>query len=85
MDLEVVTLSEVSQTDKDKYHMISLILGIQNMTQMNLSMKQTHRLPSYGKTQTKFLASLIHICVCVCVCVCVTESLWCIAEINTTL
>ena len=28
MDLEVVTLSEVSQTQKDKYHMISLICGI---------------------------------------------------------
>ena len=25
MDLEIVTLSEVSQTEKDKYHMISLI------------------------------------------------------------
>ena len=28
MDLEIVTLSEVSQTEKDKYHMISLICGI---------------------------------------------------------
>ena len=28
MDLEVVVLSEVSQTEKDKYHMISLICGI---------------------------------------------------------
>ena len=28
MDLEVVILSEVSQTQKDKYHMISLICGI---------------------------------------------------------
>ena len=27
MDLEIVTLSEVSQTEKDKYHMISLIRG----------------------------------------------------------
>ena len=26
-DLEVVILSEVSQTEKDKYHMISLICG----------------------------------------------------------
>ena len=25
MDLEIVILSEVSQTEKDKYHMISLI------------------------------------------------------------
>ena len=45
MDLEIVILSEVSQTEKDEYHMISLICGIENMTQMNLSMnqKQTHR------------------------------------------
>ena len=27
MDLEIVILSEVSQTEKDKYHMISLICG----------------------------------------------------------
>ena len=29
MDLEIVILSEVSQTEKDKYHMISFICGIQ--------------------------------------------------------
>ena len=28
MDLEIVILSEVSQTEKDKHHMISLICGI---------------------------------------------------------
>ena len=28
MDLEIVTLSEVSQTEKDKYHMILFICGI---------------------------------------------------------
>ena len=28
MDLEILTLSEVSQTEEDKYHMISLIRGI---------------------------------------------------------
>ena len=28
MDLEIIILSEVSQTEKDKYHMISLICGI---------------------------------------------------------
>ena len=28
MDLEIVILSEVSQTQEDKYHMISLICGI---------------------------------------------------------
>ena len=28
MDLEIIILSEVSQTEKDKYHIISLICGI---------------------------------------------------------
>ena len=28
MDLEIIILSEVSQTEKDKYHMVSLICGI---------------------------------------------------------
>ena len=28
MDLEIIILSEVSQTEKDKYHMIPLICGI---------------------------------------------------------
>ena len=28
MDLEIIILSEVSQKDKDKQHMISLICGI---------------------------------------------------------
>ena len=28
MDLETITLSEVSQTEKDKYHVILLICGI---------------------------------------------------------
>ena len=38
-------LSEVNQKEKDKYHMMSLTCGIQNVTHMNLSMKQkeTHR------------------------------------------
>ena len=43
--LEIIILSEVTQKEKDKYHMISLICGTQKMTQMNLPMKwkQTHR------------------------------------------
>ena len=28
MDLEIVMLSEISQTEKDRYHVISLICGI---------------------------------------------------------
>ena len=35
IDLEVITLSKVSETESDKYHMISPIWGIYNMTQMN--------------------------------------------------
>ena len=37
MDLEIIILSEVSQKEKDKYHMISLTCGIKNRTQMNPS------------------------------------------------
>ena len=40
MDFEII-LSDVSQTEKDKYHIVSLICGIQKMIQMNLSAKQT--------------------------------------------
>ena len=35
MKLEIITLSEVSQKEKDKYRMIRLTCGIQNMEQMN--------------------------------------------------
>ena len=28
MDMEIILLSEISQTEKDKYHMIPLIFGI---------------------------------------------------------
>ena len=47
MDLEIVILSKVGQTEKEKYRMISLICGIlKKMIQMNLitKQKQTHRL-----------------------------------------
>ena len=40
MDLEIVILSKVSQTKKDKYHMISLICGILKKGTKNLSTKQ---------------------------------------------
>ena len=38
MDLKIVTLSEVSHTEKDKYHMTSLLCEIfkKNKIQMNL-------------------------------------------------
>ena len=37
MELVTLILSEVSQKEKDKYHMISVIPGILNRVQMNLS------------------------------------------------
>ena len=45
IDLEMIILSEISQTEKDKYHMISLTCGIKKCIQMNLytKLKQTHR------------------------------------------
>ena len=57
MDLEIITLSEVSQTEKDKYHMILLLCGI--MIPMNLFTKHDineliyketlrHRKQTYG-------------------------------------
>ena len=36
MGLEMIRLREVSQTEKDKYHMISLIRNLKKMIQMNL-------------------------------------------------
>lgn len=42
LDLDMITLSEVSQTEKVRYYMISLICGIENGTQKE-TMKQTHR------------------------------------------
>ena len=37
MELEILILSEVSQKEKDKYHMISLTYRISYMAQMKLS------------------------------------------------
>ena len=45
MQPEIIILCEVSQKEKDKYHVISLICGIYNTTQMNISMKQKWGLP----------------------------------------
>ena len=39
MEPEIIILSEVNNTEKDKY-MISLTCGIKTMTETNLSMKQ---------------------------------------------
>ena len=40
VDLENTILSEVSQTERDKYHMISLICGTLKIIQMNVQTKQ---------------------------------------------
>lgn len=41
MDLQIIILSKVSQTERDKYHMISLICGIlKKRIQINLLTKQ---------------------------------------------
>ena len=41
MELEIIILSKVSQKEKDKYHMISLICRILNMTQVNFYEAET--------------------------------------------
>ena len=45
MDLEIITLSEVSQTEKDKYYDITYMWNLIKMIQKNLfiKQKQTHR------------------------------------------
>ena len=40
MDLEIIILNAVCQTEKDKYHTISFICGVENMKHMNLSMNR---------------------------------------------
>ena len=40
MNLEIIMLSEVSQTEKDKYHMISLMCGIKKYNTNELIYKQ---------------------------------------------
>lgn len=40
MELEMIVPSEVHQTEKDKYHVMSLIRGTQNVIQMNSCRKQ---------------------------------------------
>lgn len=40
LEIETLILSELSQKEKDKYHMISLISGIQYVAQMNPSIEK---------------------------------------------
>ena len=78
MDLEIVTLSEVSQTE-ERYLMTCLICGIcKDMMQMNFFMKQkqTHRLGegTYGLSGGRMDT-----------CICMAESLCSLLETITTL
>ena len=41
MDLEIIILSEESQTEKDKYHMMSLICEIQFLSDINKLIHKT--------------------------------------------
>ena len=45
MDFEGIMLTEISQTEKEEYYMMSLVCGIEKIIQMNLFTKQqqTHR------------------------------------------
>lgn len=49
-DLEIIRLSEVSQKQKAKHHMMPLTCGIKRMAQMNLSMRQRQK--PCGREQT---------------------------------
>ena len=44
MDLQIIILSEVSQKEKDKYHVISVMCRVLKIIQINLftKQKQTH-------------------------------------------
>ena len=51
MDLEITILNEVSQPEKDRYHMTLLICRIKKKIQINLFTKQKtqeHRKQTYG-------------------------------------
>ena len=43
MNFQSTMLTEISQTEKDKYHMISLICGILKRKQTEQNKTQTHR------------------------------------------
>ena len=57
MEFKGIMLSEISQTEKDKYYMISLMYGIEKIIQMNLCTKQKqthkHRKQTYGYQRGK--------------------------------
>ena len=56
MDLKDILLSEISQTEKDKYHIISLICGIKNKQIKNKNQANRYR-EKIGGYQTWVLGS----------------------------
>ena len=50
MGMEIIILSEVSQTEKNKYHMISLICGIYEKNDTNELIYKTETDPQTQKT-----------------------------------
>ena len=55
MDLEIIILSEVSQKEKDRYHMISLTWNLKYETKVLTKQEQIHRLrkQTYGYQKGK--------------------------------
>ena len=53
MDLEIIILNEVSLTEKDKYHMISLICGILTKERKRKRYKRTYLLKRNRPTDTE--------------------------------
>ena len=51
MDLEIVILSEVNPSEKNKYHMISLICGIQHLIIIDKG-KESEKVYMYTYTHT---------------------------------
>ena len=58
MELETLILSEVSQKEKDKYHMIPLISGIQYMAQINFSFGLQYVLSNFNVASSLFVLFL---------------------------
>ena len=56
MDLEIIILSEVSQKEKDRYHMISLTWNLKYETKELTKQEQIHRLrkQTYGYQKGKW-------------------------------
>ena len=55
IELEGIMLSEISQSEKDKYHMISLIRGIYKTKQVNIQKGKKNRAKTYREVKHKIL------------------------------